>query len=133
MRSIVQASPWALILACAFIGVVGARAALAPYAVRLLHFHPSPVLSWRDGSSTFQQIFNPTWVEHPPGLLLRSQNCTLEAGTCPGCLGSGAKASVITFSALVSDSDNLTGSQLECRRLLGEPRSVLRVWFGPTV
>ena len=95
-------------LVLVLLGGVVTLAGASTYDVRLLTFHPAPILSWRGGSSTFQQVFNPTWVEHPRGLLLRAQNCTLTAGVCPGCFGPGAKASVLLFSALTSESDNAT-------------------------
>ena len=51
---------------------------------------PRPVLSALMGNSAFGQVFNPSWVEASPdgtvkpGLLVRTQNCTLGWAE-PGC------------------------------------------------
>lgn len=45
-----------------------------------------PVLSSVDGTSTYQQIMNPTWVQpskgtnFKEGILTRSQNCSADVG-----------------------------------------------------
>ena len=77
----------------------------------------TPVLSFVDGTSRFQQSFNPAWVapsastRWTSGLLVRSQNCSAVAGgRCVACAGSGPRnASALSFSALLSD-DNHTSS-----------------------
>lgn len=92
------------------------------YAASLERFDPRPVLSFVDGSSTFAQVFNPSWVQPSTGtqgrqgLLVRTQNCTgpgcslPTSGKCCQCSGTGAAASVITFAQLLSDTttDNST-------------------------
>jgi len=63
-----------------------------------------PILSFVDGTSSFIEIFNPSYIEkgannEKSGLLSRSQNCTIYPGTCEFCSGSGSiAASVLTFS-----------------------------------
>lgn len=73
----------------------------------------SPVLSYVDGSSSYQQVFNPTWIQasagtqNQQGLLVRTQNCSAEVGgTCVFCGGSAANASVLTLSLY----DSVSGS-----------------------
>lgn len=65
-----------------------------------------PIISWTGHTSTFQQPFNPSWVEASrgtsgkSGLLIRAQNCDAEpGGPCVHCAGNtrGA-ASVVAFS-----------------------------------
>ena len=82
------------------------------YQHAVLNFDPKPVLARVDGSSTFGQVFNPSWIEpsaatgQRSGLLIRSQNCSAAVGgTCVRCFGAGQKASVLTFSQLIG-SDN---------------------------
>ena len=77
------------------------------YHASLVRFDASPLLSYVDGSSAFQQAFNPSWVEPSAGtsgragLLVRSQNCSASVGgSCVGCAGTGAKASVMSFALL---------------------------------
>ena len=68
-------------------------------SVRLISFDSQPVLSW-PATSSFAQVFNPAWVSGPkPGLLLRTQNCTVRLGECAYCSGNGSRSSVLTFSA----------------------------------
>jgi len=76
-------------------------------------FDPSPVLSFVDGSSTYGQVFNPSWVEASAatggkaGLLVRTQNCTAQApGKCLACSGVAAAASVLTFAELLNDDND---------------------------
>ena len=67
--------------------------------VRLVSFDALPILSW-PGTSSFGQVFNPSWVGGTkPGLLVRTQNCTPLVGKCVRCSGNGSAASVLTFSA----------------------------------
>ena len=91
------------------------------YKSTLLKLDSKPVLSFVDGSSTYVQVFNPSWVEASAGtggksgLIIRTQNCSSKIGPtgqespCVHCSGTGAKASVLTFSAL-QGSDNTTVS-----------------------
>ena len=67
--------------------------------VRLVSFDALPIISW-PGTSSFGQVFNPSWVGGTkPGLLVRTQNCTAVVGKCVRCSGNGSAASVLTFSA----------------------------------
>ena len=67
---------------------------------------PSPLLAYRTGNTSWQQVFNPTWVAptaatgNRSGLLVRSQNCTLVPGKCGHCSGTGQKASWLTWAEL---------------------------------
>lgn len=68
------------------------------------------------GSSTFGQVFNPSWIEASPGtggksgLLVRTQDCDARVGGgCVACAGTGRKASVLTFSELLG-TDNTTAT-----------------------
>jgi len=55
------------------------------YAASVVSFDRRPVLSHVDGTSSFGQVFNPSWVQASPGtggksgLLVRSQVCFLSA------------------------------------------------------
>jgi predicted GH43/DUF377 family glycosyl hydrolase len=98
--------------------------ATASYDAGLISFGATPVLSFLDGSSAYQQTFNPSWIVASPGtsgkagLLIRSSNCSSVPGKCTLCnfgrtaAGSGcppgeqACQDVITFSELLSDDNN---------------------------
>jgi predicted GH43/DUF377 family glycosyl hydrolase len=89
-----------LVLMC--VGIAKA----AQYEVKVVERSAKPVLSFIDGTSTFQQIFNPTYIEPSPGtsgkegLLARTQNCNSPVNaTCVFCGGSQDKASILTFSS----------------------------------
>jgi predicted GH43/DUF377 family glycosyl hydrolase len=86
------------------------RPMLALYTVTVVDRPTETTLSFIDKTSTFQQIFNPTWVEgsagtgNRSGILARTQNCdALVGGECVFCGGSSEKASVLTFSLETSD------------------------------
>jgi predicted GH43/DUF377 family glycosyl hydrolase len=67
-----------------------------------------PVLSWTLGTSEFQQVFNPSWVDPAcgrSGLLVRAQNCTPAPGECAFCQGPGENASVLVFSEQLPDGN----------------------------
>ena len=77
-------------------------AAAAPPCYRAVHTEvdPRPVLSWMGGNSAFGQVFNPSWIEASPdgsvkpGLIVRTQNCTVDGAGVPGGCGlPGAPAS----------------------------------------
>eukprot|EP00762_Andalucia_godoyi_P001988 ANDGO_02509.mRNA.1 hypothetical protein EMIHUDRAFT_206771 len=89
--------------------LVSASVVYAAYNVEVVTSESLPVLSYLQGTSTFQQVFNAAWV--PPsagtggkqGLLVRSQNCSSSVGgSCIHCSGSGSQASVLTFAEMVS-------------------------------
>ena len=68
------------------------------------------MLSFIDGTTTFQQSFNPAWVTASTGtggaagLLVRSQNCSAEVGgDCTYCSGDGDKASKLAYAKASSD------------------------------
>jgi hypothetical protein len=96
------------------------------YDVEVTSLEPKPVLSFLAGSSAYQQTFNPGWVVASAGtggkagLLIRSQNCTSQAGGCVHCnfapcaLG-GPCQDVITFAELLSN-DNRTNAPPIFRR-----------------
>ena len=110
------------------------------YRASVTSLSDAPTLSYVDGSSAFQQVFNPAWV--PPsrrqsnsstaadvraGLLIRAQNCTaVPGGPCVRCAGTGPNASVIAFSRLLSD-DSSTSSPPRFA-----PVSAADVVFGPS-
>ena len=62
------------------------------YRASLTSLSDAPTLSYVDGSSAFQQVFNPAWVpsrrqsnsstaaDVRAGLLIRAQNCTAVPG-----------------------------------------------------
>eukprot|EP01012_Entosiphon_sulcatum_P036209 TRINITY_DN460_c0_g1_i1.p1 TRINITY_DN460_c0_g1~~TRINITY_DN460_c0_g1_i1.p1 ORF type:complete len:339 (-),score=54.16 TRINITY_DN460_c0_g1_i1:21-1037(-) len=87
--------------------VIAAAIAQGQYRVSVASIEPDPVLSYLKGSSAFQQVFNPAWVEgRTPGLLVRTQNCTATVGgSCPHCGGDATKASIITFARLAAGGD----------------------------
>ena len=76
----------------------------AEYRVAVVSRPSTTVMSNVDGTSSYSLVFNPSWVEATPsngyqsGLLMRTQNCTLQPGDpCAFCGGSADKASVLTF------------------------------------
>lgn len=83
------------------------------YEVRLLSRSSAPVLSYVDGTSTYQQVFNPTWVAASrstngrSGIIVRTQDCNsspqVAGAKCTFCGGDQANASVLTFSELSAD------------------------------
>lgn len=84
------------------------------YNVSVLSIDSSPILSYVQGTSTFQQVFNVAWIEpspatkHTAGLLVRSQNCSASVGgPCVFCSGPGQNASVLTAVRLLSDPSTL--------------------------
>ena len=90
------------ILALSFLSVASVS---ATYSVNVVSRSAAPVLSFIDGSSTYQQIFNPTWVEASTGtggksgIIARTQNCVSNVGdACTWCGGAQDKASILTFS-----------------------------------
>lgn len=92
------------------VGVALVCCSAAAYDVTVSTFEGEPVLAHKfhdkPWNSDFQQVFNPSWVAGPrgeQGLLSRSQNCTpTQPGDCVSCQGTGEKASVLTFSRLIS-------------------------------
>lgn len=82
------------------------------YSVSVVSRSTTPVLSYIDKTSTYQQIFNPTWVEASEatggkkGIIARTQNCDSKVGadSCTWCGGAQDKASILTFSEQVGDS-----------------------------
>ena len=80
------------------------------YSVNVVSRSSDPILSFIDKTSTYQQIFNPTWVEASPGtngkkgIIARTQNCVSNVGdACTWCGGAQDKASILTFSEQVND------------------------------
>lgn len=78
--------------------------------VKVVQRDSKPLLSYIDGTSTYQQIFNPTWVEPSKatggkrGILARTQNCDSPVGgACTWCGGAEDKASILTFSEELPD------------------------------
>eukprot|EP00039_Didymoeca_costata_P030967 m.32453 g.32453 ORF g.32453 m.32453 type:complete len:430 (+) comp8413_c0_seq2:117-1406(+) len=82
------------------------------YSAELVGFDMAPVVSAANGTSTFAQVFNPSWIvgsegtSGKAGLLIRSQNCTSCSGCCR-CSGTDQKASKITFAKLLSPDGSL--------------------------
>ena len=75
------------------------------YNVKVVKRPATPILSFLDKTSTFQQIFNPSFIEASAGtggkqgLIARTQDCISNVGdACVFCGGSQSKASVLTFS-----------------------------------
>lgn len=80
------------------------------YAVSVTQRFSKTDISFVDGTSSYSQVFNPTWVEPTAGtnfrsgLLVRTQNCPSEVGgDCVFCGGSEAKASILTYAELLED------------------------------
>lgn len=79
------------------------------YDVQVVERPDSPILSFLDKTSIYQQVMNPSWVEASPGtggvkgIVARTQNCVSNVGdACVFCGGSEAKASFLTFSEEIS-------------------------------
>ncbi|GAV09226.1 hypothetical protein RvY_18800 [Ramazzottius varieornatus] len=81
------------------------------YSVTVLERGATPVLSYVDGTSDYQQVHNPTWVEPSAatqgkkGLIVRTQDCDFNGtlANCTWCGGAGEKASLLTFSQQLDD------------------------------
>jgi len=91
-------------LLCTLVSILSV--ATAKYSVKVESRSSDPILSYITNSSTYQQIFNPTWIEASAGtggksgILARTQNCPSPVGAeCVFCGGSAEKASVLTFSS----------------------------------
>lgn len=102
---------WNFCVAIAIVSTLAVEVA-ASYEVKVLSRSAKPVLSYIDGTSSFQQIFNPTYIQPSSGtggkggLLARTQNCDSPVGAaCTFCGGSQDKASFLTFS----EQDKTTG------------------------
>ena len=74
------------------------------YQVNVIKRPSTTVISNVDKTTSFSLVFNPTWVEATEsdgfrsGLLMRTQNCTIQPGDeCAFCGGSAAAASVLTY------------------------------------
>ena len=64
------------------------------YDLRVTNMDPLPILSYVDGTSAFQQTYNPSYIVPSPGtkgvggIVARSQNCTAAVGgSCVECSG----------------------------------------------
>jgi predicted GH43/DUF377 family glycosyl hydrolase len=80
------------------------------YNVSVVDRPSDTTLSFVDGTSTFQQVFNPSFVEassgtgNRSGLIARTQDCdAVVGGECIFCGGGSDKASIITFSLQLPD------------------------------
>ena len=90
----------ALVLAA--VSLAGAQASVPQcYKAKTTSLPSKPVVSWVDGSATYQQVFNPSWIEASAGtqgkagIIIRTQNCSAKVGgPCVHCSGTGQKASV---------------------------------------
>lgn len=132
----------------------------ACYSASVVSFDDKPVLSWLDRSSSFLMAFNPSWVlptnntQGRAGLLVRSQNCSVEGGLngsylshcgphCPGGAGSprggAGSPSRIAFAELIGDDGCVDGVQGEsgnhrrCDTPRFRPISNASVVFQPEV
>ena len=88
------------------------------YRSTVVKFEPKPSISYVDGGSDYQQVFNPSWIQGSSGthgkagLIIRTQNCSsVVGGGCAACSGTGGRASSMTFAELLN-SDNGTASVL---------------------
>jgi len=84
------------------------------FAAKVTEFGTNPVLSHLQGSSTFSEVFNPSWIQASEGtngkagLLVRSQNCSgYGPGDCAACSGTGQNASYLAFAELLNN-DNVS-------------------------
>jgi hypothetical protein len=92
------------------------------YKSTLIKLEPKPVISFVDGSSTYPQVFNPSWIEasagSKAGLIIRTQNCSAKVGgACVHCGGTGPKASVLTFAELLNDDNSSTSGPPRFRKV----------------
>lgn len=101
-------SSLALALLASFISTASSSA--SSYKVKVVSRDVKPLLSEIDQTSAYSLIFNPSWIEASTGtngvsgLIMRTQNCTLNPGDdCSFCGGSEAKASILTFSSASDD------------------------------
>ncbi|CAM9147387.1 unnamed protein product, partial [Ectocarpus fasciculatus] len=82
----------------------------AAYDVKVTKRDSEPVLAFINGTTSYQFVFNPSWVQATGGsggkhgLLVRTQDCDCDVGgMCVFCGGSAEKASILTFAELQSD------------------------------
>jgi predicted GH43/DUF377 family glycosyl hydrolase len=94
-----------LLVICFFCSVLSQH-----YNVKVLNHSNKTSCSIIDGTTDYSLVFNPTWIEEniekgiKGGLLMRTQNCSIEAGDpCSFCGGSIEKASILTYAELQSD------------------------------
>ena len=60
------------------------------YSVNVIQESSSPILSFINHTSLYQQVFNPSWIPqsdklHQNGLIVQATNCTLQPGKCSHC------------------------------------------------
>ena len=84
----------------------------ALYDVKVTKRDSEPILSYINGSTSYQFVFNPSWVEASTGtsgkrgLLVRTQDCNAEVGgECVFCGGGEEMASILTFAEFSCNED----------------------------
>mmetsp|Transcript_84797 Transcript_84797/g.150151 ORF Transcript_84797/g.150151 Transcript_84797/m.150151 type:complete len:491 (+) Transcript_84797:89-1561(+) len=93
------------------------------YTAEVHDLQDKPILSYLDGTSDFQQVFNPSWVEASAGtqgrqgLLIRTQNCSL--CNCCGCNAMNGSISVFAFVPLLGE-DGVKKTSLKFGRVTAE-------------
>eukprot|EP01034_Spumella_vulgaris_P027658 gene27658-34408_t len=102
------------VLTLALLGFSAVSAAPV-YTVSVVTKSSTPVLSFVGNTSTYQQIFNPSWIEATAGtngksgIIARTQNCDsspqdiTSSTQCTWCGGAQSKASILTFSEQNAD------------------------------
>eukprot|EP01084_Bolivina_argentea_P143603 252129_1 len=102
------------------------------YNVTVIDITTHPIISYVDGNTQFQEIFNPSFIVSSPtvttpGLIMRTQNCSAKVnGSCVSCSGTGSAASIMTFI----ECNNITTGQ--CSATLTNPVSNNSIVFQPT-
>lgn len=82
------------------------------YTVSVISTSSTPVLSYLADSSTYYQVFNPSWItatenQKLSGILARAQNCPAQPGKCLYCQGKG-NPSVLLFSEQINPEPSPT-------------------------
>lgn len=102
------------------------------YTVEVIETDSSPVLSHLSGTSTFWQVFNPSWIlptstQPKQGLLARAQNCSSVPGTCTVCLGT-KNPSVLLFSEQTSPEPNPTFAPVDESSIVFSPTGIAEAY-----
>lgn len=104
----------------------------ASYLVEVQERPSDTILSFVDGTSTFQQIFNPSFIEasngtsNRRGIIARTQDCdTTIGGPCVFCGGDANKASILTFSA---ESDDGSFTPIDANSVVFGPHDSTDSW-----
>jgi len=102
------------------------------YTVEVVAVDPHPVLSYLNGTSTYFQVFNPSWIaatktQPNTGLIVRAQNCSAKPGKCISCSGMSSP-SVLVFAEQISPEPNPTFSRVSKTSIAFAPSEIAEAY-----